>query len=104
MYIVSMTTKTVVVRLEDEDYELLRQRARALGVRPGTAARILLKADLGRETAGREAEERKRKAFEALDRLRELRKGLPPIDLAKLLEEGRQELEERVPRQLGWTE
>jgi len=99
-----MTTKTVVVRLEEEDYELLRQGARALGVRPGTAARILLKAALAGQNGGRDAEERKRRGLDALDRLRESRKGLPPIDLAKVLEESRRDLEERVPRQLGWIE
>jgi hypothetical protein len=101
-YILCMATKTVVVRLDDEDYELLRQRARALGVRPGTAARILLRADLAGPNSGHEAEERKRKALDALDRLREIASRSPRLSAVDLVREGREELEDRLTETLGW--
>ncbi len=102
VYILSMATKTVVVRLEEEDYELLRRRARALGVRPGTAARILLKADLAWQNGGHEAEERKRRGLDALDRLREIASRSPRLSAVELVREGRDELEDRLTETLGW--
>jgi phage FluMu protein gp41 len=94
-------TKTVVVRMAAEDFERLEAEARRLGVRPGTAARILLRQHLCEAQAappegGRAYdEETAQKGIEAIRRIRAALQEVGPIDTRRILRESRKELEER---------
>jgi hypothetical protein len=77
---------TVTVRLTEDEWDRLRAEADRLGIPPGTAARILLRASM----AGTAPD-----AMEGLRRLADLRRGLPAVDVVDLLGAARAELERR---------
>jgi hypothetical protein len=83
----------LTVRLDDEDYSRLEREAERLGMRPGTLARVLLRAGI-RKSDTTTAPEHGSPAW-ALTRLAEIRSGLPQVDAASLVREGRAELHER---------
>jgi hypothetical protein len=87
------TSRALTVRLEARDYERLEREARRLGMRPGTLARVLLRASLG--APEREPEQPPVSLERLFDRLARLREGLPPVDAAAAVAEGRAVLEHR---------
>jgi hypothetical protein len=87
------TSRPLTVRLEAEDYERLEQEAIRLGMRPGTLARVLLRASLGEPE--RQPEHPQVSLQRLMDRLAALREGLPPADAAAVIAEGRAELDRR---------
>jgi len=89
----SSTTHALTVRLEAEDYERLEREAARLGMRPGTLARVLLRASLGAQE--RQPEHPSVSLEELFDRLARLRAGLPPVDAARITAAGRAMLEDR---------
>jgi len=88
-------TKAVTVRLERDDYERLEDRSERLGVKPGTFARMLVRAGLRDEDALGAAE--RRAGLEALDWFDALRTQLPPgeVDAVQVVREGREALDRR---------
>ena len=87
------TSRALTVRLEPQDYERLEREATRLGMRPGTLARVLLRASLG---APERRPEHPSVSLERLfDRLARLREGLPPVDAAAVTAAGRTTLETR---------
>jgi hypothetical protein len=89
----STTTRALTVRLEPDDYERLEQEATRLGMRPGTLARVLLRASLGQPEP---RPENPQVSFRhLLDRLAAVRQGLPPADAAAVVAAGRAELDRR---------
>jgi hypothetical protein len=87
-----MSTKALVLRLPPDDFARLESEARRLGVRPGTAARILLRERLA------EDEERRARGLRALAEIRALARGVGPLDAVSIIREGRDELEARGTR------
>ncbi len=87
-----MTTKALVLRLPPDDFARLETEARKLGVRPGTAARILL-----RERLNTDAELRSRR-MAAIEALGEISRRVQDFDAVRIVREGRDELEERGDR------
>jgi hypothetical protein len=90
---VSTTSRALTVRLDAHDYERLEREATRLGMRPGTLARVLLRASLG--APERQPEDPPISLERLLDRLALLREGLPPADAAAVVAEGRAGLERR---------
>jgi hypothetical protein len=89
----TMTTRALTVRLEADDFERLEREAARLGMRPGTLARVLLRASLGQPDP---RSENPQVSFQhLLDRLASLREGLPPADAAAIVAAGRAELDRR---------
>jgi hypothetical protein len=87
------TTRALTVRLEEQDYERLEREATRLGMRPGTLARVILRASLG-------APDRQRanppvSLEPLLERMAALREGLPQVDAAAVVAAARAELERR---------
>ena len=74
------TTRAVTVRLEEQDYERLEHEATRLGMRPGTLARVILRASLG--VPERQHANPSISLQPLLERLAILREGLPPVDAA----------------------
>ena len=64
-----------------------------LGMRPGTLARVLLRASLGEPE--RQPEHPRVSLERLFERLARLREGLPPVDAAIVAAEGRAELDQR---------
>jgi hypothetical protein len=89
----STTSRALTVRLEPEDYERLEREANRLGMRPGTLARVLLRASLGEPE--QQLANPPISLQRLLDRLAALREGLPPADAAAIVAAGRAELERR---------
>jgi hypothetical protein len=87
------TTHALTVRLDARDYERLEHEATRLGMRPGTLARVLLRASLG--APERQPEHRSVSLEELFDRLAQLRAGLPPVDAAAIATASRAMLEHR---------
>ena len=87
------TTHALTVRLEAEDYQRLEREATRLGMRPGTLARVLLRASLG--APERQPEYPSVSLERLLDRLARLREGLPPVDAAAIAAASRADLEHR---------
>jgi hypothetical protein len=87
------TTHALTVRLEAEDYQRLEREATRLGMRPGTLARVLLRASLG--APERQPEHPPGSLEQLLDRLARLRVGLPPVDAAAVVAASRADLEQR---------
>jgi hypothetical protein len=87
------TSRAVTVRLEAQDFERLEREATRLGMRPGTLARVLLRASLG--APERRAEHPPVSLEQLFDRLAGLRAGLPPVDAAAVAAAGRELLEHR---------
>ena len=87
------TSRALTVRLDAQDYERLEREAVRLGMRPGTLARVLLRASLGdpREQPASPQISMQR----LLDRLTALREGQPPADAAVIVAAGRAELDRR---------
>jgi hypothetical protein len=81
----------VTLRLPRSDFDRLTTKARQSGVRPSTYARMILHQHLqpGYDAATLD------KANRALDRLQELRRGLPEVDAAEVVRQGRSDLETR---------
>ena len=90
---VSTISRALTVRLDAQDYERLEREATRLGMRPGTLARVLLRASLGEPE--RPPEHPPISLERLLDRLARLREGLPPVDAAAVIAEGRATLERR---------
>ena len=87
------TSRALTVRLERADYERLEREATRLGMRPGTLARVLLRASLG---APERISEHPPVSLEQLfDHLARLREGLPPVDAVSITAAGRTMLETR---------
>ena len=89
----SPTTHALTVRLDAEDYERLEHEATRLGMRPGTLARVLLRASLG--APQRQPEHPSVSLERMLERLAQLREGLPPVDAAAVAAASRADLEQR---------
>jgi hypothetical protein len=89
----STASRALTVRLEAQDYERLEREATRLGMRPGTLARVLLRASLG--APERQPEHPPVSLERLFDRLARLREGLPPVDAAAVVAEGRALLEDR---------
>jgi hypothetical protein len=87
------TTHALTVRLEAEDYERLEREATRLGMRPGTLARVLLRASLG--APERRPEHPPVPREQLLERIARLRAGLPPVDAAAVVAASRADLEQR---------
>jgi hypothetical protein len=87
------TTHALTVRLEAEDYERLEREATRLGMRPGTLARVLLRASLG--APERRPEQPPVSLEQLLERIARLRAGLPPVDAAAVVAASRADLEHR---------
>jgi hypothetical protein len=87
------TTHALTVRLEAEDYERLEREATRLGMRPGTLARVLLRASLG--APERRPEQPSVSLEQLFERLARLRAGLPPVDAAAVVAASRADLEQR---------
>ncbi|HLY66878.1 MAG TPA: hypothetical protein VKU60_15190 [Chloroflexota bacterium] len=83
-------TKPVLLRLDEPDYDRLEEQARALGMRPGTLARVLLRARL-QEGARPEPAGTRELRLGALDRLTGLSRGKPAVDALRLVAEARAE-------------
>lgn len=88
------SSHALTVRLDDEDYARLEREAGRLGMRPGTLARVLLRAGL-RSSDTTIAPERGSPGW-ALSRLAELRHGLPEQDAVALVRKGRADLDDRL--------
>ena len=90
----SPTTRALTLRLEAEDYERLEREATRLGMRPGTLARVLLRASLA--PPERRPEHHPTVPLEQLlDRMARLRAGLPPVDAAAVVAASRADLGRR---------
>ncbi len=76
----------MTLRLPAEDFARLEAEAKQAGVRPGTLARLLIH---------RYLEVPARQPRIALERLGELRIGLPRVDAVEIVRAGRAELEAR---------
>jgi hypothetical protein len=90
---VSTTSHALTVRLDAQDYERLEREATRLGMRPGTLARVLLRASLG--VPERQPEHPAVSLERLFERLALLREGLPPVDAAAIVTQGRAELDQR---------
>lgn len=84
---------TITVRLEPAERERLAAEAERQGVAADQLVHELIRAALAR--LPEDAEERRRRGLEALKRLRELTKDLPPIDGVAVARQAREELEQR---------
>ena len=73
--------------MDSPDYERLETEARALGMRPGTLARVLLRASLKDSDRAEPSSNQPRLA--ALARLTALARGKPPVDAVQLVAEAR---------------
>jgi hypothetical protein len=80
------STAKLTIELPEDDFYRLQEESRKSGIRP--EARVL-------ELISRSFPPRRDDAFIALDRLRELRTGLPSVDSVELIRTVRDELEER---------
>jgi hypothetical protein len=85
--------RALTVRLDAQDYERLEREATRLGMRPGTLARVLLRASLG--APERPSEDPSVSLEQLFDRLAGLRAGLPPVNAADITTAGRDLLERR---------
>jgi hypothetical protein len=87
------TSRALTVRLDAQDYERLEREAVRLGMRPGTLARVLLRASLG--DPGEQPASPQISMQRLLDRLTALREGQLPADAAAIVAAGRAELDRR---------
>jgi hypothetical protein len=87
------TGHALTVRLDAQDYERLEREATRLGMRPGTLARVLLRASLG--APERPSEHPSVSLEQLFDRLAGLRVGLPPVNAADITTTSREMLERR---------
>lgn len=71
-------TKAITVRLDEADHAVLARQAERLNVRPGTLARILLRAALHGDAAGSDAA---RAALARLTRRSQQRRGADAVGL-----------------------
>ena len=92
-------TKSITFRLDPADYERLEAEATRLRVAPATLVRVYVRAALsgGGET---QAAKDRRAGLAALEELAALRErlpdGQPPLDVVRIIAEGRQELDQRL--------
>lgn len=82
-------TRAITVRLDEGDHAALEARAREVGVRPGTLARILLRAGLSDDAGSPVGGE----AHAALERLVRRSRRKPAGDAVALVAEARAALE-----------
>jgi hypothetical protein len=87
------TTRALTVRLEEQDYERLEREATRLGMRPGTLARVILRASLA--APDRQPANSPVSLQPLLERMAALREGLPPVDAAAIVAAARADLERR---------
>lgn len=85
LVVVATTPRTI--ELQPDAYDLVVREAERRGVEPDALVDELVRTDLARQENG--------DLKAALDALAEFRAGLPPIDAAALVREGRDELEAR---------
>lgn len=85
-------TKAITVRLDPADYQRLVEKAKEMGVSPGTLGRVYVRAGL---TGNLETERKRRAGLEALERLARLTADLPSIDAVQIARESREDLERR---------
>lgn len=78
--------RAVTLRLPVEDFARLEAEAKQAGIRPGTLARLLIHRCL--QVPARQPKS-------ALERLGELRIGLPRVDAVEIVRAGRADLEAR---------
>ena len=76
-------TKAITVRLDEADHEALARQADQLRVSPGTLARMLVHAGLGKDMPARQ------EARQAIDRLVRRSRQRPPGDAVALVEDAR---------------
>jgi hypothetical protein len=89
-----MAAKPLTIRLDNADCERLEETADQLGMRPGTLAKVLLRASL---TGARTASLGNRAgALAALAGLRQMAAGLPAVDAVAIAAEARTELDARA--------
>jgi hypothetical protein len=86
-------TRPLTLRLEEPDYDRLQAEAADLGMKPGTLARVLLHASLGRAPVPGRG--RSRRDAAVLDRLAALTAELPGVDAVRAAAEARLELDGR---------
>ena len=82
-------TTAITVRLNDTDHAALVKQASELGLRPGTLARILVHAGLGREVA----DQPDTRARSAIDRLVRRSRERAPADAVSLVVQARAALD-----------
>ena len=91
------TPNTITIQLDDREYKHLEAAARSKGMAPDVLVRSLVD-DALREDIFNDPEQYKQAmydALEALDRLAEMRQGLPEVDAVQIVRKGREELERR---------
>jgi hypothetical protein len=87
----------LVVMLNEPVYEQLAAEAARQGAQPAALATELLQSALGHLEPTPEIRRRElREALDGLAHLRETLPGGPPIDVVKLIHEGREELDRRM--------
>ena len=82
-------TTAITVRLDDTDHAALVKQASELGLRPGTLARMLVHAGLGREVG----DQREARATNAIDRLVRRSRERAPADAVSLVVQARAALD-----------
>jgi hypothetical protein len=88
-----LMTRPITLRLDGSDDERLRTEATRLGVKPGTLARMYVRAGLA--TSG---PEERQTAADALARLASLRTMVSNVDAVDVVSTGRAELNRRSSR------
>lgn len=100
-------TKAITLRLDPADYDRLETEAERLGIAPASLARVYVRAGLngGAEAvvaSHHAALQNRRTGLAALGRLAALRQRLPddgsPVDVVKIIAEGRDERDRRLGR------
>jgi hypothetical protein len=92
-----MSVKAITLRLDSQDYARLAAEARRRGQAPSVLARTFVRAGL--ESDGSDETERRRAGVAALEGFTALRARLPgaePVDAARLVREGRDQLARRT--------
>lgn len=87
------TQKTITIHLDEDAYQRLEAEARRKGLEPDVLVESYVHGALPRQQD--DAEERKQRALDALDRLAKIRVNLPEIDAVQIARESREELERR---------
>ena len=86
--------KTIILRLDREDYKRLEVEAQRQGMRPGALVGVYVRTGL-RESVETETEQKCRIGLAALDRLAQITADLPPIDAVQIASQSREALEQR---------
>lgn len=93
------TTYTIMIQLNEDEYDRLSAEARCRGVDPDTLAHEYVHSSL--PTEAEPHGEVVRRTLAALEQLRELTAGLPPVDAVEVSRQSREELERRTLETLG---